>query len=65
MSEHGDEPRIEYPRNPEKSSVKLVLNAKGDMQIELRVVAGETSVEMERIREIALDNYRQLIVAKR
>lgn len=40
-----------------KSKVKLVTNAKGDVQPEISVVAGETAVELERIRKLAIDAY--------
>lgn len=57
-----DEPRIPF-MHIEKSSVKLVRNAKGDTQIEMRVVDGTPPEEMKRLRELALSEYRQLVEA--
>lgn len=60
-----DEPRIPGREfvHVEKSSVKLVRNAKGDTQIEMRVVDGTTDVEMARLRLLALAEYRTLVEA--
>lgn len=53
MSSHEHEP-VEP-----KSKVKLVRNAKGDTQIELSIVAGETPEEAERIRDLAVRLYQE------
>lgn len=55
MSGWDDEPRIGEP--PQKSSVKLIRNAKGDLQVEVKVVEGARADEVARIRQIAEDNY--------
>ena len=41
-----------------RSSLKFVRNAKGDTQIELKVVEGTTEDEMDEIRRIAFNAYR-------
>lgn len=53
MSEHP-----EQPVEP-KSKVKLVRNAKGDTQIELSIVAGESAEEARRIRDLAVTLYQE------
>ena len=63
-----EEPRIEPTGQTsqgfvhiEKSSVKFTRNAKGDTQIELRVVEGTTPEEMQAIRELAYENYKRAV----
>lgn len=65
MSTLNDEPLIPGREfvHVEKSSVKLVRNAKGDTQIEMRVVDGTPPEEMQRLRLLALAEYRQLVEA--
>lgn len=52
---HGQEPGVE-----QRSSVKLVRNAKGDPQWELKVVVGEDEVAVERARELAVQMHRAM-----
>jgi hypothetical protein len=42
-----------------RSKVKLVRNAKGDTQIELSIVAGESAEEARRIRDLAVELYQE------
>lgn len=42
----------------QRSSVKLVRNAKGDCQIEVKVYAGTTDVELDETRAQAVRVYR-------
>lgn len=42
----------------DQSSVKLVRNAKGDTQVEIKVVAGTTPEQMAAIRALAYANYK-------
>lgn len=46
----------------DRSSVKMIRNAKGDLQVEVKVVEGTDAAEMDRVRQLAIDNYRQAIV---
>ena len=55
MSEQAHETSIIEPR----SKVKLSRNAKGDTQIELSIVAGETAEEARRIRDLAVQLYQE------
>lgn len=53
----GDEQQFQLEQ---RSSVKLVRNAKGDPQWEIKVVAGDEEADVERARQLALDQYRDL-----
>lgn len=48
-----------------RSSVKVVLNAKGDVQVEAKVYAGEDEAELERARVLAVDVFRRTVAEVR
>lgn len=60
MSEHDPEPRT---ITIEHSFCRFTRNSKGDTQVEIKVLAGESPEEMARIREIALAEYTSAVVA--
>ena len=51
-------PRVETEKG---SSVKLVRNAKGDTQIELKVYVGDTQQELDEARQFAEMQYDLLV----
>jgi hypothetical protein len=59
MPEPGGLPAPEQ-REEQRSSVKLVRNAKGDTQIEVKVYAGDTEQDVDRARDLAVRTYREL-----
>ena len=61
MSAYDDEPRIDEPRP--LSSIKFVRNAKGDTQVEVKVVEGADATEVARIRQVAFTNYKAAVEA--
>lgn len=44
-----------------RSSVKVVRNAKGDTQVEVKIYAGEEDSEVERVRALAVQTYQTLL----
>lgn len=44
-----------------RSKIKLTRNAKGDVQWELSVIEGATEAELDRLRQIAVAQYRALL----
>jgi hypothetical protein len=44
----------------QRSSIKVVRNAKGDAQFEAKVVQGATDAELEQLRRQAVAQYREL-----
>ena len=57
MSDHQHENAVPAES---RSRMKLVRNAKGDTQIDVSIVEGTTSEEADRIREIAVAQYKAL-----
>lgn len=55
MSEHEHEPQQEG-----RSSVKVIVAAKGELRWEIKVRVGDTAVEVAEAREIALATHRAL-----
>lgn len=53
MNDFGDQPL------EQKSSVKISCNAKGEAQPEIKVYEGTNAVELERIRQLAVQTYNQ------
>lgn len=58
MSEHEGEQQQEG-----RSSVKVLVAAKGELRWEIKVRVGDTAVEVAEAREIALANHRALEAA--
>lgn len=54
------EPTTGEQHEEQRSSVKLVRNAKGDTQIEVKVYAGDTEQDVDRARDLAVRTYREL-----
>jgi hypothetical protein len=48
------------PNLDSRSSVKVVRNAKGEAQFEVKVYAGDTEAELETAHRIAVARYREL-----
>lgn len=52
-------------QNPEereqRSSVKIVLNAKREAQVEVKVYAGDSQQDVDRVRTLAVAAYRQTL----
>lgn len=45
----------------QRSSIKIVLNAKREAQVEVKVYAGDTADELETTRTLAVAAYRQTL----
>ena len=45
----------------QRSSIKVVLNAKHEPQFEVKVYAGETGEELDRIRGLAVAQHNHLV----
>lgn len=45
----------------QRSSIKIVLNAKREAQVEVKVYAGETADDLLALRKAAVDAYRQTL----
>ena len=45
----------------QRSSIKLVRNAKGDTQVEVKVYVGDTDADVLKARQLAVDTYRQVV----
>lgn len=53
------EPHAEI-QNEQRSKIKLTRNAKGDTQIEVSIVQGTTVAEADELRQLAVDQYKQI-----
>ena len=52
---------VEHEQQTEsRSSIALERNARGDCQIKVKLYDGVTETEVDRLRTLAVDNYRQL-----
>lgn len=51
----------EYQPSESKSSIKTTLNAKHDPQFEIKIVEGTTTEEMDRLRGIAVAQFKALL----
>lgn len=51
----------EARESEQRSSVKVVLNAKAEAQVEVKVYAGEDPAELERARTLAVETFRRTV----